>query len=67
MTDFTEGDEYDVESLPDNEMLHTGDLPEYNGSGEFVYMQDGQYVTFVVEKLRCVSAKEIKEAGDDGY
>lgn len=55
--EFVEGEEYDLDELPENDMLRSGKL-ESLGDGRLAARYGDTYVEFEWSKVECVDVKE---------
>ena len=57
---FEEGEEYDIEEIPDSDMTNSGAL-EAVGGGKLAAKFGDTYVTFKKSKLTCVDVRTEEE------
>ena len=62
--EFKEGDEYDIDGLPDSDMTANGKL-EMVGDGTLGARYGDTYVTFEFSKVRCLDVRSIDSLDAD--
>lgn len=62
--DFQEGQEYDIDELPESEMTNSGswELVDSQTLGGVV---DGQYVTLEYRTVECVDVRPVDDSSDE--